>query len=90
MLQEKISIINYSYFKTLPTPACGTENNCTPTSESVITFYINGIDSDKPANVSYICTSAGVYNTDHNGMQDQHCAPEDKLIWNDAKYEIST
>lgn len=67
--------INYSYSRVGPTPACGSQKDCMPTSESVITFYIDGGGLVNPVNINYMCTSIGSYNSYHNGMRDLHCGP---------------
>lgn len=57
---KKLNNFNYSYSKIGPTPACGSHNSCSPTSESVTTFDIEGGRLDKAINVSYMCTSNGL------------------------------
>lgn len=81
--------INYLYSKIGPTPACGTKEECSPTSESVITFNITGGGLEKRINVNYMCTSIGVYQAFHNGMRDLNCGPNYKLVWTGIKYEIN-
>lgn len=85
---KELHDIDYPYSKIGPTPACGNHDSCSLTSESVITFGIEGGGLDKTINVSYMCTSIGLYNSYHNGMRDLHCGPSYKLVWTGTDYEL--
>lgn len=85
---KELNNINYSYSKVSPTPACGSNESCSPTSASVITFDIDGAGLDKAINVSYMCTSIGLYNSYHNGMRDLHCGSSYKLVWIGTDYDL--
>jgi hypothetical protein len=78
--------IQYSYSKIGSTGTCSSEDNCNPSSNSILTFFIE--TGESKIMVSYMCSDIGVYYTYSNGMRDLFCGPKYQLRWNGNKYVI--
>jgi hypothetical protein len=79
------SVINYFYSRIGPPGTCGEDaNNCTPTTNSTITFDIDL--PDRKTNISFSCNAIGIYLKKSNQHRDIFCGPKIRLHWTGQEY----
>jgi hypothetical protein len=74
----------FSYSKIGPTPPCSELEECSLTSDPVITSYIE--TTNKKIHINFMCTSIGIYLNKTQGLRDIYCGPNVRLHWNGENY----